>query len=317
MTSIYDWSTTPASNATVGSISWAENQAPSTVNNSARQEMADVAAWRDFLGGAKVSSGTDTITLTSGLSLSAYAQGQMFAFEAGGTNTSAVTLNVDSVGAKAIKKYHDVALASGDIETGGIYLVAYEGASDEFLLLSPVANAPGDLLASNNLSDVASASTAFSNIKQAASTSATGVVELATQAEVDAGSDATRAVTPSTLANASDIIPPAAVTGSVNADTSTSLTLALADAFKTVTCDNASAVAVTIPANASVAFSTGDRIDIWQKGAGQVTVSGDTGVTLNGVSAGGGAISAQYSAVSIVKIGTDEWLMSGNHAAVA
>lgn len=39
------WSTTPASNATVGSISWAEGQAPSTVNDSARQTMADLAAW--------------------------------------------------------------------------------------------------------------------------------------------------------------------------------------------------------------------------------------------------------------------------------
>lgn len=45
----------------------------------------------------------------------------------------------------------------------------------------------GDLLASNNLSDVASAATSFANIKQAASESATGVVELATSAETTAG----------------------------------------------------------------------------------------------------------------------------------
>jgi hypothetical protein len=51
------------------------------------------------------------------------------------------------------------------------------------------------LLAANNLSDVASASTAFSNIKQAATESATGVVELATTAEAAAGSDTSRAVT--------------------------------------------------------------------------------------------------------------------------
>jgi len=40
-----DWSTTPGSNANVGSINWAEGQAPSTVNDSARQMMADVADW--------------------------------------------------------------------------------------------------------------------------------------------------------------------------------------------------------------------------------------------------------------------------------
>jgi hypothetical protein len=42
---MYQWSTTPANNATAGSINWAEGQAPSTVNDSARQMMADVAAW--------------------------------------------------------------------------------------------------------------------------------------------------------------------------------------------------------------------------------------------------------------------------------
>ena len=42
---IWQWSTTPASNATAGSINWAEGQAPSTVNDSARQMMADVATW--------------------------------------------------------------------------------------------------------------------------------------------------------------------------------------------------------------------------------------------------------------------------------
>jgi hypothetical protein len=47
-----------------------------------------------------------------------------------------------------------------------------------------------------NLSDVASASTAFSNIKQAATESATGVVELATTAEAVTGTDTSRAVTP-------------------------------------------------------------------------------------------------------------------------
>lgn len=44
----------------------------------------------------------------------------------------------------------------------------------------------GDLVAANNLSDVANAATSFDNIKQAATDSYTGVVELATGAEVNA-----------------------------------------------------------------------------------------------------------------------------------
>lgn len=57
----------------------------------------------------------------------------------------------------------------------------------------------GDLIAANNLSDVGSAATAFGNIKQAASETATGVVELATEAEATTGSDTSRAVTPAGL----------------------------------------------------------------------------------------------------------------------
>lgn len=63
----------------------------------------------------------------------------------------------------------------------------------------------GDLLSTNNLSDVADPAASYSNIKQAATTSATGAVELATQAEVDAGTDANRVVTPETLANYSGL----------------------------------------------------------------------------------------------------------------
>lgn len=41
---LWQWSTTPANNASAGAIDWAEGQPPSTVNDSARQMMADVAA---------------------------------------------------------------------------------------------------------------------------------------------------------------------------------------------------------------------------------------------------------------------------------
>ena len=158
--SIYDWSTTAGNNASVGSINWSENQAPSTVNNSARAEMADVKGFVDFLSAAKIATGTDTLALTSGLTLTAYSQGMMFAFENTTQNTGAVTLNVDTIAAKAVVKNHDVALASGDLEAGGIYLVAYEATADNFQLLSAVSNAPGDLLASNNLSEVTAATAA-------------------------------------------------------------------------------------------------------------------------------------------------------------
>lgn len=109
-------------------------------------------------------------------------------------------------------------------------------------------------------------------------------------------------------------VTPAKVSGSVNAQTGTSYTLVIGDAFKTVTMDNASANTLTIPTNASVAFSTGDRIDVIMKGAGVTTITGDTGVTVNGVSAGSGDL-AQYGACSLLKVDTNTWLATGITAA--
>ncbi len=141
MASFYDWSTTASSNASQTPINWAEGMPPSAVNDSARATLGKLAEWRDFFGGVKISSGTDTVTLTSGLSLTAYAQGMLFGFEAGGTNTGAVTLNVDGIGAKAVVKNSDVALAAGDIKAGGIYLVAYEATNTRFQLLTQTGSA--------------------------------------------------------------------------------------------------------------------------------------------------------------------------------
>jgi hypothetical protein len=58
----------------------------------------------------------------------------------------------------------------------------------------------GDMLGENNLTDLDSVSTAFANIKQAATTTATGVLEIATDAEAQAKSDTGRALVPSNLA---------------------------------------------------------------------------------------------------------------------
>ena len=63
----------------------------------------------------------------------------------------------------------------------------------------PAGAGSGDLLAANDLSDVNSASTSFANIKQAASTTASGVAELATSAETITGTDTGRVVTPAGL----------------------------------------------------------------------------------------------------------------------
>ena len=112
-------------------------------------------------------------------------------------------------------------------------------------------------------------------------------------------------------------VTPAKIAGAVNAQTGTTYTLVLTDAFKTVTSSNGSAQTVTIPLNSSVAFAIGDRIDIVMLGSGTTSVTGTSGVTVNGVNGGTGAISAQFAAVSCLKIATDTWILMGNHGGVS
>lgn len=100
----------------------------------------------------------------------------------------------------------------------------------------------------------------------------------------------------------------------INAQTGTTYTTVLADNGKLVTLSNASAIAVTIPLNSSVAYAVGAQINMAQLGAGQVTVSGAGGVTI--VSTGGTASApktrAQYSTLTCVQTATDTWLVMGD-----
>ena len=89
-------------------------------------------------------------------------------------------------------------------------------------------------------------------------------------------------------------------------------TLVLADAGKLIRCTKGTAMSIIIPTNAAQAYAIGQRVDIMQYGAGQVTVSPDTGVTLRSTPTN--KLRATYSTASIIKIGTDEWVLAGDVA---
>lgn len=94
----------------------------------------------------------------------------------------------------------------------------------------------------------------------------------------------------------------------LNAQTGTSYTLVLTDSGKFVTLTNASAIALTIPLNAAVAYPIGTQIEISSYGAGDVTVS--CAGTLN--SAGSFTkLTTQYKCATLKKMGTDTWLAIG------
>jgi hypothetical protein len=85
--------------------------------------------------------------------------------------------------------------------------------------------------------------------------------------------------------------------------------LVLTDNGRLVTLSNAAAITLTVPLNSSVAFDTGAIVNIQQIGAGQVTISGAAGVTINGT---GTKTRAQWSAASLIKTATNTWTLIGD-----
>lgn len=81
----------------------------------------------------------------------------------------------------------------------GWQVLAYEVAALAPGTASSAATLSGTVAIANGGTGQTTAAAAFTALKQAASTTATGVVELATDGETDTGTDTTRAVTPSNL----------------------------------------------------------------------------------------------------------------------
>lgn len=100
----------------------------------------------------------------------------------------------------------------------------------------------------------------------------------------------------------------------INAQTGTSYTTVLADNGKLVTLSNASAIALTIPLNASVAYPVGAQLNLAQLGAGQVTIAGASGVTVvsTGATAATPKSRAQYSTATAIQTSIDNWLVMGD-----
>ena len=154
----------------IAAINWAEGQAPSTVNDSARSMMARISHWLNTLSGNVTMGGaSNAYTLTTGESLSAYPSNFRVLWQPNADSTGAVTLNVDAIGAKKVYMPDGTQAGSGDLDADSMYDVAYDGALDSasggFKIIGfPDAATSGALIASNNLSDLASASTARSNL---------------------------------------------------------------------------------------------------------------------------------------------------------
>jgi hypothetical protein len=148
--SIYQWSKTAADNGSADAdVPWPEGMARRQVNDSARSLMGRVAELLADISGTLTAGGTaNGLTVTANSGFTTYANGRLIAFIAASDNTGAATLNVNAIGAKAIRRMGtsgDAALAAGAIKAGGVYTVQYNtaanGGSGAWLLVNPTLDA--------------------------------------------------------------------------------------------------------------------------------------------------------------------------------
>jgi hypothetical protein len=139
-----DFDLTSTNNTDVLGQSTAGSATVSTLDSIVQKFMTTIALFYDQVGGVGTVGGTaDAITLaTNGTyPFQSLASGLICSFKAGSANTGAATINVDSLGAKAIRRQGDSALSANDILANGVYLIrydtAYNSAAGAWVLLNP------------------------------------------------------------------------------------------------------------------------------------------------------------------------------------
>ena len=108
-------------------------------------------------------SGTDTITGSLTPALGAYVAGGTYRFVSVGANTGAVVLSINGLGNKAITKNGTTALAAGDIISGALVTVTYDGTQFQLDNVSQFVSATITNLTASSIS-VSSAFTASGGV---------------------------------------------------------------------------------------------------------------------------------------------------------
>lgn len=105
------------------------------------------------------SGASDAYAITLSPAPSAYTTGMVINFKANTANTGAATLNVNSLGAKTIKKQNDQDLADNDIEANQIVTVIYDGTN--FQMQSQVATSSAVSAATQAEQETGSSTTVY------------------------------------------------------------------------------------------------------------------------------------------------------------
>lgn len=157
---------------------------------------------------ATVAGTSGQVLLSGGAGAPTWAAQSSLSVGSATTATSATSANNISGGAAGAVPYQSGSGATALLAAGtsGQMLQCNGAAAPSWVNQSTLTagNVSGVVAVANGGTGQATAAGAFNAIKQDATTSATGVVELATNAELQAGTDATRAVTPAALFSALD-----------------------------------------------------------------------------------------------------------------
>jgi microcystin-dependent protein len=147
---VYLWSTTASSNDSADSaVPWPENMLPGQVNNSARSTMAGIARFvQDIIGAVTTTGSANAYLATSNSGVTAFTNNQHLTIKANFSNTGAATLNLNSLGAKAIRVFGgtgETDVSGGQIINGGRYQLEYDSSANSaagaWILLNPATNA--------------------------------------------------------------------------------------------------------------------------------------------------------------------------------
>jgi len=135
------------SNAATGNLDIGSNRITLVADGTAK---TDVATVNQIQSNGPAFQATDTGTANAYVialspAITAYAAGQEITFKAGAASTTASTLNVNTLGTKALKKLHDQDVGSGDIEAGSIVTAVYDGTNFQITsqLASSTTTSPG------------------------------------------------------------------------------------------------------------------------------------------------------------------------------
>lgn len=145
---LYHWSLTAGANGTADpQINYAENQAPSSLNDSARAAMSVIRAYANDIAGSIVTTGTSTAYIVASSSVfdtAAHANGQLVAFTPHVTNGPGPnTLSVDAIGVKPLRLSPNVELQSGVLIQGTPYAALFNNTDGAWYLQSIGGNAYG------------------------------------------------------------------------------------------------------------------------------------------------------------------------------